>query len=85
MSLRSSKIFENSFLKNGFLEFWTKVLIVSILTYPFNDNQVHNKNYDYFIFSKIVITNFRQKLQKIFIFVLQENSYDERALKKSKN
>ena len=35
---RSSKIFKNSFLKNGKLEFWSKALIISILTYSSNYN-----------------------------------------------
>ena len=35
---RSSKIFEDSFLKNGILEFWSETLIVPILMYSSNDN-----------------------------------------------
>ena len=41
---RSSKIFKNSFLKNGILEFRSKALIISILTYFLNDDKVHIKN-----------------------------------------
>ena len=58
---RSSKIFENSFLKNGILEFWSESLFVSILTYASNDNKDHSQN---MIFTKIVMTKFREKFWK---------------------
>ena len=41
------KIFENSFLKNGILEFWSEAPIVSILTHSSNDNYVNNL-YDFY-------------------------------------
>ena len=34
MGKKSSKIFENSFLKIGIWELWSEALIVSILSYP---------------------------------------------------
>ena len=40
---KSSKIFVNSFLKNGIVEFLSKALILSILIYSLYDNQ--NINY----------------------------------------
>ena len=53
---RSSKFFENSFLKNSIVEFWFEAL-VSILTHSSNDNQFHKQN---IISTKIVIMNFSQ-------------------------
>ena len=35
---KATKIFENSFLKNGELEFSSKALIISILKVSLNDN-----------------------------------------------
>ena len=35
---RSSKIFENSFLKNGMLEFLSEAFTIFILTYSSNDD-----------------------------------------------
>ena len=52
----SSKIFENSFLKNDISQFWSKALIVPILMYS-NDNKVHYKK---IISTKIEITYFRE-------------------------
>ena len=69
-------MFENSFLKNGVLEFWSKALIASILTYSSNDNEVHNQN---MISTKVVFTNFCRKRTKIFIFDVLENSDDEKC------
>ena len=43
-SIKNLENFENSFLKNDILEFWSWTLIVSILTYSSNDNSVHNQN-----------------------------------------
>ena len=40
---RSSKSFENSFLKNGILEFVSEATFVSILTYSSNDSYVHKQ------------------------------------------
>ena len=69
MVKRSSKIFEDSSLKNGILEFWSEALIVSILTYYSNDNYVHNR---IMIFIKIVITNFHEKWRKLSIMSFSE-------------
>ena len=41
---RPSKVFENSFLKNGILEFRSVALIVSILSNFSNDNMVQYLN-----------------------------------------
>ena len=54
----STKIFENLFLKNDVLGFWSEALIVSILTWSSNDNKIHNQN---MISTKEVITYFRKK------------------------
>ena len=35
---KSSKTFENSFLKNSIIDLWSEALIVSILTYSSNEN-----------------------------------------------
>ena len=60
------KVLETSFLKNDIFKFRFETLIVSFLRYSSNDNEVHNQNMNA---TKIVITNFRGKLQKIsFIF-----------------
>ena len=47
---KAIKIFENLFLKNGKLEFWSKALIASIEKYSSNENLVH---YQKMIFTKI--------------------------------
>ena len=52
------KIFENSFLKNGILEYWYEALIASNSTYSSDDNYVQK------FFLKIVITNFHEKSKK---------------------
>ena len=59
---RSSKILENSFLKNGILEFWAETEIVSILRCSSKDYDVHNQN---MIYAKIVITKFYEILRKL--------------------
>ena len=56
------KTFENSFLKNGILKFWSKPLIVYILQYSSNNNYVHNQN---IISYKLLITNFPEKIRKL--------------------
>ena len=61
------RIFENSFFKNGKLEFWSEALISYILSYSSNDNLVHNQN---MIYTKIVFTNFRENLLKLSFIVL---------------
>ena len=66
---RSSKFFENSFLKNGILEFRSEALIVFILTYSSKDNYVHNQN---MIFTKVVITKFHKKLPKLSFMFFSE-------------
>ena len=53
----SSKIFESSFLKNGLLEFRSKAIIVSMLEYSWNNNEVHYKN---IILTRIVMTIFEK-------------------------
>ena len=40
---RSQENFQTSFLKNSILEFWSKALIVFILTYSSNYNYVYNQ------------------------------------------
>ena len=63
---KSPKIFQNSLLKNDILEFSSEALIVSILINSSNDNHVRYQN---LTFTKIVITNFREKLRKFsFMF-----------------
>ena len=66
MVTRSQKIFENSFFKNGKLEIWSKALIISILNHKF----VRYRN---IISTKIVITNFRQKLRKSLLQIFAKN------------
>ena len=58
--VKTMKIFENSFLKNGILAYWSEALIDSILSYSSDDNYVHNQK----MFLKILITNFNEKSRK---------------------
>ena len=59
--------FKNSFLKNVIIEFGSKVFMLSISNYASKENQVLTSN---IIFTKIEILNFREKIMKIYIFVL---------------
>ena len=62
-----SKIFENSFLKNGILELGSETIIVSIFIDSSTDKYVHNTK---MISTKIVITVFRKKNRKLsFLFI----------------
>ena len=42
--MKRSKTFENPFLKNGKCEFWSEALLVSILTYYKNDDNLLSKD-----------------------------------------
>ena len=64
-----SKIFENSFLKNGILELRSKALIISILIYSSNDK----------------IRQLLDKITRIMNYILQLNFDDERCLQKHYN
>ena len=59
---KSSKIFEDSFLKNGILESWSEAVNVSFLSYSSNENSVNDQD---MIFTKCVITNNREKSRKL--------------------
>ena len=64
------EFFKDSFVKNRILEFSFWTLILSISTYPSNDNKLHRQN---MISSKIVMTNIREKLRNVSLMFLSKN------------
>ena len=65
----SDEIFEDSFLKNGKLEFGSEAFIPSIKIYSLNDNKVHNQN---IFFSKILIKNISENLRKLSLILFSK-------------
>ena len=77
------KIFENSFLKKGILEFLSEALKIAIWIYSSKDNEIPDQNV---IYPKIVITSFRKefkKCTKILIYFRLQNLDDERCFQKA--